>query len=501
MKLPKTKSITAINYYIITGTDNMNYLHTPLEFYEVFDLLRQFPKDIFQISESLGYYQSQIIMKTFQGLDISISTYDSLIKDTTDKLINEHLDLFSAKRNVKVFLINGTEKNENIAKVTKQIYNVNGFKYITSFNDPLSKVKKYCEDIYFSNVHEFLNRINLDKKEILQDFPEHYQGLDFNVKVEKNFEEVNNFTNFFPCFSNYFTLNQIVNNFWVEGAGTQTNPLKDDNVDFQEHLNNRWDMILEKVDNIDKFNHMLYSLDYAKHVTGWDPYFETMILVFPFQNPDYKYYINKAVNNVFLKKLLLSMEQELDFTVRPNINTPKDISEIELKNFIGMVSKKEADKFLFLDYVAYLHASFSYSPIIRFPQVGKSIYKNLSYLNPDNVNFEKSNPLKTIFRFGKNLAKITMPDSVSEFLKTRSRQIFAISDLPIEWLVIDDVPLCFSHDICRLPESNYRSLVSNYIANQRFTHSISENILSETLVIFGASDEARDEYFKAWYWK
>ena len=47
-------------------------------------------------------------------------------------------------------------------------------------------------------------------------------------------------------------------------------------------------------------------------------------------------------------------------------------------------------------------------------------------------------------------------------MQKRVSQIVAMTDLPIEWTMIDGVPLAFSHDVCRLPETPIPSLLSIY---------------------------------------
>ena len=100
-------------------------------------------------------------------------------------------------------------------------------------------------------------------------------------------------------------------------------------------------------------------------------------------------------------------------------------------------------------------------------------------------------------KFGKKLSKLTLNDISKVYIKERNGQIFAISDLPLEWLYLDEYPLCFTHDICRLPEFNLNSIVNNAINLQRHLFQIPENLIDKTLVVHCASknDTVMNQFF------
>ena len=102
--------------------------------------------------------------------------------------------------------------------------------------------------------------------------------------------------------------------------------------------------------------------------------------------------------------------------------------------------------------------------------------------------------------FRKKLADLTLnPDSIN-YIEKRNGQVFCVSDLPVEWISLDGIPLCFTHDVCRLPETNYRSLFNEYLKNQRSRYKVPKDILKRTLVIFGVSQKANEDIeFKKWH--
>lgn len=78
---------------------------------------------------------------------------------------------------------------------------------------------------------------------------------------------------------------------------------------------------------------------------------------------------------------------------------------------------------------------------------------------------------------------------LSKNINKRASQIVAMTDLPIEWTIIDDVPLAFSHDVCRLPETPIPSLLSIYEQVIHTPYIIPKDILTKTLVVFGNESE------------
>ena len=50
----------------------------------------------------------------------------------------------------------------------------------------------------------------------------------------------------------------------------------------------------------------------------------------------------------------------------------------------GQLYNKE--KLNFLDSISFLHSSFKFNPYLRLPMIGKSVYKELSFLNPSQFN-------------------------------------------------------------------------------------------------------------------
>ena len=86
------------------------------------------------------------------------------------------------------------------------------------------------------------------------------------------------------------------------------------------------------------------------------------------------------------------------------------------------------------------------------------------------------------------LASRILSPEMQDLIQKRNSQVIAISDLPIEWTCINGIPLSFTHDVCRMPETPFHGLMSFYAANNTVEYSIPKNILSKTLVILGSQD-------------
>jgi len=150
----------------------------------------------------------------------------------------------------------------------------------------------------------------------------------------------------------------------------------------------------------------------------------------------------------------------------------------------------------FFDIVGQLHCSMRFSPYLRLPIMGKNINSELSFVGIKNLDRLVKSPSKNksirkcMEAIGKKMVKEALAPSVVEMLKKSATQIVALTDLPVEWMMIDGVPLGFSHDVCRLPETPAAGMLSHYIEASNFPFIIPKDILRHTLVVFGNEDEA-----------
>lgn len=152
------------------------------------------------------------------------------------------------------------------------------------------------------------------------------------------------------------------------------------------------------------------------------------------------------------------------------------------------------------DFVGMLHCSMRFSPYLRLPIMGKNINSELSFVGIKNIDKLAKSPSKNnsirkaMEKIGRKMANEALAPSVVEMLRKSVTQIVAMTDLPVEWMMIDEVPLGFSHDVCRIPETPSVGMLSQYVESKFIPYIIPKDILKHTLVVFGNEDE---EFVKA----
>ena len=128
--------------------------------------------------------------------------------------------------------------------------------------------------------------------------------------------------------------------------------------------------------------------------------------------------------------------------------------------------------------------------------MGKNINSELSFVGIKNIEKLATSPSKNksirkaMETIGKKIASEALAPSTVEMLQKSVTQIVAMTDLPIEWMMIDGIPLGFSHDVCRIPETPAVGMLSQYVECKFIPFNIPKDILKHTLVIFGNEEDA-----------
>ncbi len=474
----QTYSITQIQYTLITSESSFS----ESDFHnKVLRILKEFPKDLLQLENAVEYYDFSFRFCLRKGLEL-FSISDTLLNIET----NQAVELFEGYSNdfnnalIKVFIIDSKIKShENIADFIDRITP----SYFTIINKTDSIASIYNSDNYFSDGNSLIELIKRDKQiitEIINEkYPEH-EVKPFDINPNNLYIQENElvFSNLIE--GNYFLLNQIIGNFWIEDYRKYNDG---DLMKLRLQSNQRVNHILRKAQTIDSFTNVMYGKDIAKQVSPFNPLYPTLILISPYHFPR----LNKLFQNKKLsskQKAILKvykLEQRLDYCFEGDDSVEKHLSKEEICQIIGKLSFR----LLFLDDVGYLHGLLSYSPIIRLPLVGKSVNMDLSHL--ESFTSTRKKAVNKISQFGKNLCKHILAEEIKDYISNRNGQIAVISDLPIEWLFLEDLPLCYTHDVCRIPEYNQNGIVNNYIHNQRFNFLIKSDLIERTLIIHSAS--------------
>ncbi|WP_143961345.1 hypothetical protein [Litoribacter populi] len=416
----KTNSVTQIQYTLITSESSFsesNFHNKALR------ALKEYPKDLWQLENAVDHYDFSFRFCLRKGLEL-FSLSDTLLNIETNQAV-EFFEGYSNEFNnalVKVFIIDSKiESHENIANFIELITP----SYFTIINETASIISKYNSENYFSSGNSLIELIKRDKKIITEKINEKYPDHEvkpFDINPNNSYINENElvFSNLIE--SNYFMLNQIIGNFWLEDFKNYNDS---DLMKLRLQSNQRVKEILNKARTIDQFTNVMYSKDIAKQVSPFNPLYPTLILISPYHFPG----LNQIFRNKKLspkEKAILKIyksEQRLDYCFVGDDSVERFLSRKEITQIIGEMNFR----LLFLDDVGYLHGLLSYSPIIRLPLVGKSINMDLSHL--ENFTSTRKKAVKKISQFGKNLSKQILADEIKDYIFNRNGQIAVISDL------------------------------------------------------------------------
>lgn len=479
---------TEIRYLLITDhSEIIQPFISPNEFAnDIHDFINRVPKDILQLVDGVHYYE--ICTK---------SQVDNPIRFQV--IYSENLNLFLrsiTQPGIIVFIIN-PEINRFSEVLNRLIldHNVGRFYYFLKSNVKLDKsIPNYVK----SPANLLIQLVN-KQDEILKYLEVNEIDLAPNVSIyDSGFFD---YPNFIPAQNCFRISHSIIGNFSFE----ENNKLSSSELEEiteamlkvtstaikSANVFHRMDMIVDQIRKTDSFSIACIKDKIVQLVNGNEPIAKPLIIILPFHNPDIKHMdIFKGLERDTIVKFTDSMdsEQTQNYITKPGPNCDVKIS--------GAFSLRKTQ---YLDLVGILHSSFLFSPLLRLPSQGRSIYRNLSFFRPQ-VFTTICNPKnrqtirKTIEKFGVELRKRIVSEKLKKNLINVNRQVVAITDLPIEWLNIDGIPLSFTHDVCRIPETTLHGVMSVFTLNEQYKYVIPNDILKKTLVIFG-SDEPD---FKHW---
>jgi hypothetical protein len=386
-----------------------------------------------------------------------------------------------------VFIEKGLEKSE----VILDFFDKNDIFYYVNVS------KDSMKGTYFDDVNDLIVKIKNDYSKIKNHLTKH--GIDFKPKFEdeipeyfrKKFSEVASSL----TVPNFFMLNQYIGYIWYDVNIQQKIALIDELPNQSELLSEQSpiniDHVINQILQFDKFRGSLQNyLPFIEKYLDRQPQYTPLILIAPFF---FDYFSNKGIrtdSSVF--DALSKIEQDQFYNLQLPSKAPgnkEDTLSAELEGII-------INRLRYLDNLAYLHGSFTFSPVVRLPIQGKGINRFLSFFNPDGKAPSQEKLFATIKRFGNYLSSHGVNPKLAAELFRRNRQLVVISNLPLEWMIHDEICLNFTHDITRIPEMPYHGIMAHYLSNQRYNYSVPKDIMSKTLVIFGSPN---DKNFKSNY--
>lgn len=137
-----------------------------------------------------------------------------------------------------------------------------------------------------------------------------------------------------------------------------------------------------------------------------------------------------------------------------------------------------------LNEIASVHASICDNSLTIFPTSDNEIETKLESVNISANYFEQ---IKSVSKEWSE-----QPSFKEALLQIKDNdQCFFITDLPIEWLQKNNVPLSFMHDTCKLPYANgiFHEQYFEDLQKARFT--ISKEILDKTLVLMCSPNDSQ----------
>ncbi|MDQ1805015.1 CHAT domain-containing protein [Chryseobacterium sp. CKR4-1] len=470
-------SPTQIQYTVFSGGNPNEYS----DFHRVvLNILREFPKDLMQLADPAGFYHWCYRSGSNQGLNLYLLHAELFNAEMilNSAFFKEYSGFFNRDL-VKVFLIDSNISNH---KEIAQLVSDMTFGYYMMINDPGEEnAAFYDENNFFADVHGLIKLIKRDLAQINIVLQEDYgfQIDSFNFQTNPNADELNPFHPTMYSHSNYFLLNQILANDW---AKKHQWPKQEDMPMFNKK---RATIQLGQATVIDGLSQVVRIGEPAALI---EPTYPPMIIIAPFHFPRFRRLRAKPFETRRQKALfkVSQTEQNLDYTFEIEEDTQKILGH----ELIGQAFSFLTNRLNMLDYAGYLHGQLTYSPIFRMPIVGKSLNMDLSHF--ENAFTTRKHAIKKIETIGELMRKKMVVPQLKEYLEQRNGQIVFISDLPMEWLRLDRYPICLTHDICRIPEFNFSSLVNNYVHNQRLTFAVGSDILEHTLIIHCASEEDQD---------
>lgn len=313
------------------------------------------------------------------------------------------------------------------------------------------------------------------------------------------------FRYFNPCNVNTDTLNSAVGNWGYRGAMITDNEREI----IREKSTEATSMMFgtDRQDNLTEQLKSFAALQYASiqnvelRVPFSDQFHSPLVFAVPFTSVDVRKTFFKQLpleNNekeiATILKYILSLEYTTNYCL-----TPEPERMVDLQTFNAAVRWVYSSRSNYLDLIGRLHASFRFSPYFRTPYIGRSINDALSFtgakVNNRLTTGDGSSVIAVIEKVGEMISNQTLAAKSKEMLADLPIQIVAISDLPVEWIRIDGVPLGFTHDICRIPETPSGGQMMHFeIARFAPAWKIPKDIISKTLVVYGCRSDAFVEY-------
>lgn len=480
---------TVIRYFVMLGK---RFSPNPIAVLPPFstensliNYLFSFPHNLHHYLEGCDYFQ-RVLLSGFQsGLQVYFVFNDSIEEPSFSTMISNGLN---------VFLI-CTDNDEDLMEMNISLSRVCANNCLFWIN--ASKKEKFLMPKVITTANEFWSFLFKYSQPLIDKVNSPLCVPICGGDIE--------FPYFKPANITYFTLESALGNW---GVGTLN--------DSQNELNNIIKKTKESLDNLQSSMRQDKMVDIATQLFGLckNAYQTMPTKDFGFSDQNYPPLIisapftSKDVRDIFKKiahwedhsfqdvDVLIEIEQTPNYCF--DLNTEK--IKIDTERLNTLIRLFQSNRLGFIDFAASLHCSFRFSPYLRLPLISKSVNTELSFVSAKNnykLTYSKDRLAydKAIHKVGQLLSTKLLFPKACQMLETIPSQIVALTDLPIEWMEINGVPLGFSHDVCRIPETPASGMLTHYgIGRYSAYYKIPYDILNKTLVIYGCREGA----FKEW---
>lgn len=317
---------------------------------------------------------------------------------------------------------------------------------------------------------------------------------------DKNFYDLGNA--FSPTRVNTQIFNSILGNWGYERELTREEIIKEKSDSSRKAFASkssfdRQNLLLDQIAKIYSIErHIAQSV--GKIDDFEDQFFPPLIIAAPYNSAEMRKPIDvKGILSSKEKDMAETLNVVMNFNYTTNYTvdmSSKDMLKVNPVLFSAIQQNFIEPRMTFFDMIGLLHASVRFSPYMRLPTLGKNINTELSFVGIKKVNnliqSNKANQSirKVMEKIGKKMAETAFSPTCFKMLNKRRSQIVAMTDLPIEWTMNDNIPLAFTHDVCRLPETPIPSLIAQYVEATATPYTIPKDILKKTLVVFCNTD-------------
>lgn len=144
-----------------------------------------------------------------------------------------------------------------------------------------------------------------------------------------------------------------------------------------------------------------------------------------------------------------------------------------------------------VDAVSYLHAQLTFSPIWRMPLLSNQFDSVLGRFSPPSrSSLAKGKKLiDQMEKLGAEVSGKIFTKEQIEYLAKNESQLVFLTDFPVEWVECDGMPLCFSHDVCRVPLNNFNGAISHFVKNQTLHFEITNDIMKDVLLVMASPND------------